>query len=89
MNWKDTLQKKISKGRKGSSFLHAVKKLLTNEWVSQEELHSKSLDLKSKRGRPYRDRLGKSQLVNSLVKLGFAEVKKGRTSRDKLIRRKQ
>jgi len=85
-----SLEKTISKGRKGSAFLHAVvREILTDEWISTEELHARSLDLKTGRVRPYSNRLGKSQLINSLLKRGLAESTGGKTPKKNLIRRKQ
>ena len=84
------LEKSIQKARRGSAFLNAVaERLLTDEWMPVEELHSLSLDLRQKNGRRYRDRLGQSQLTNSLIKCGMAETTGGKTSSKNLIRRKQ
>ncbi len=84
------LEKSIQKARRGSAFLNAVaERLLTDEWMPVEELHSLSLDLRQKNGRRYRDRLGQSQLTNSLIKYGMAETTGGKTSSKNLIRRKQ
>ena len=83
-----TLKKSIQKARRGSLFLHAVaEQLLTDEWMPVEELHALSLELRQKNGRLYRDRLGQSQLTNSLIKRGLAETTGN--AKENLIRRKQ
>lgn len=85
-----SLEKSIQKGGKGSAFLQAVaRELLTDEWITTEKLHELSLDLKTGEGRPYRNRMGKSQLTNSLIKYGLAETTGGSTAKENLIRRKQ
>ena len=85
-----TLKISIQKAGKGSAFLQAVaRELLTDEWITTEKLHELSLDLKTGEGRPYRNRMGKSQLTNSLIKYGLAETTGGSTSKINLIRRKQ
>ena len=84
------LEKSIQKARRGSAFLNAVaKRLLTDEWMPVEELHSLSLNLRQENGRLYRDRLGRSALTNSLIKYGLAETTGSKTSKENLIRRKQ
>lgn len=72
----------------GSSFVNAVvNEILTDEWISTEELFERSLDLRQANGKPYRNALGRRTLAITLIRQGFAETKGKKNN--KFIRRKQ
>ena len=82
MNWEQIIK------RNSSSFVNAVvDKLLTDEWISTEELFERSLKLRQANGRPYRNALSRRDLAITLIRLGLAETKGKKNN--KFIRKKQ
>jgi len=86
-NWKNILKYNI-RNRRISPYLQAAANLLTDEWMDVDTFYDRTLDLKQSNNRPYKDTLGKSSLVNKLLKLGLVETeRKGKGLH--FIRRKQ
>lgn len=82
MSWKIIL-----KAKRPSPYIKAAAELLTDEWELTEDFFNRTLDLKTKQGKSFTDKLSRVSLISKLIRLGLAETTQD--AKNNKIRRKQ